>query len=146
MEFKKIHIADAGRQTRTDASWNCQLQWLLHGYAALVMAWHKGMEKYICGAYDNMYKGSAYYGSFATIDSAANNAILGHLIQWETIKYLKEKGVKMYETGWNYYASSFESGSDEKLMSISKFKSGFGGKERILLEYNYPPPPHVNRI
>jgi lipid II:glycine glycyltransferase (peptidoglycan interpeptide bridge formation enzyme) len=143
LEFKKIHAIDAGRQTRTDDSWACQLSWLLNGYAVLVLAWSNSLNKYVSGAFINMYKNSAYYGSFATIDAELNNAILGHLIQWYGIKYMKSKNIKRYETGWNYYMSSFEHGYDEKLIQISKFKGGFGGKEVIFLEYIIPPPPPI---
>ena len=140
IEFKKIHAIDAGRQTRTDSSWACQLSWLLNGYAVLVLAWSKSLNRYVCGAFIIMYKNHAYYGSFATINAELNNAILGHLIQWHGIKYMKSKNVKKYETGWNYYRSSFEHESNEKLIQISKFKGGFGGKEAILLEYIITPP------
>jgi lipid II:glycine glycyltransferase (peptidoglycan interpeptide bridge formation enzyme) len=129
LNYKKIHTIDAGGQTRTDASWDYMSDWLYNGNAVLVLAKSNSLGKYISGAYILMYKYSAYYGSYATIDANLNNAVIGHLIQWHIIKYLKEKGIKEYETGWNYY------GNDEKLLQISKFKAGFGGKEKLLIEF-----------
>ena len=137
MDFKKIHAIDAGRQTRTDASWECQLKWLSGGYASLVLSWSKSLNKYISGVFILIYKHNAYYGAYATIDSTRNNGFIGHLTQWNAIKYLISKGIKKYETGWNYYKSSFdEHGYNEKLINISKFKRGFGGREIPLIEFS----------
>jgi hypothetical protein len=136
LEYKKIHIVDAGRQTRTDDSWVCMLSWLYAGNAVLVLAKSKSLEKYISGAFIPMYKDSAYYGSYATINGNLNNSIVGHLVQWCIIKYLKEHGINRYETGWNYYASSFDKMTfDQKLIQISEFKHGFGGKEKMFIEF-----------
>jgi hypothetical protein len=136
IEYKKMHITDAGRQTRTDTSWACMLDWIHDGNALLILAKSRSLGKYISGAFIPIYKNAAYYGSYATINANLNNAIVGHLIQWYIIQYLKNRGVKRYETGWNYYVSSFDKGScDQKLMQISEFKRGFGGKEKILIEF-----------
>jgi hypothetical protein len=136
LAYKKIHSIDAGRQTRTDASWNCMLDWLYNGNAVLAMAKSNSLGKYISGAFILMYKNNAYYGSYATIDANLNNAVVGHFVQWYIIKYLKSRGIKKYETGWNYYASSFSKNiCDQKLMQISEYKRGFGGKEKILIEF-----------
>jgi DNA-binding sugar fermentation-stimulating protein len=137
-EYKKMHIIDVGRQTRTDASWGCMLNWIYSGYGILILARSKSKQEYISGAFVLIYKHSAYYGSYATIDSISHNAIVGHLIQWNIIKYLKEMGIKKYETGWNYYKSSPDAVHDEKLLRISRFKAGFGGKEKVFFEFTTP--------
>jgi hypothetical protein len=136
MEFKDIHIIDAGRQTRTDASWSHMSDWIKDDFALLMLAWSYSLKKHIGGAFVIKYKNKAYYASYAAIDTSLNNAAIGPLLQWSIIKHLKDRGIKYYETGWNYYLSSFESGEcNKKLLSISEFKRGFGGKEKILLEY-----------
>jgi hypothetical protein len=142
-EYKKIHSFDAGRQTRTDASWACMENWICDKNGFLVLAWSKSEKKYICGAFVICYKSGAYYGSYATLDSLSNNALLGHLIQWSIITYLKSTNAEKYETGVNHYALVSEREHNKKLMEISKFKKGFGGKERVRIEYITPPPNKI---
>lgn len=122
--FKEIHISDAGRQTRTDASWDCMLEWIVSGKACLTMLWMEDAASYQAGALIMHYKKAAYYASFATMDSWLLKGHAGHIIQWETIKYLKSKGIEFYETGANSYPKG-DSADQAKLIDISRYKKGF---------------------
>ena len=52
------------------------------------------------------------------------------------MKYMFEHGIITYETGWNYYATNFKDKMvDQKVLDISKFKKGFGGKEYPLFTF-----------
>ena len=55
------------------------------------------------------------------------------LIEWETIKYAKEKGIKEFDMGGLW--SEKEAENDEKKKGINSFKLGFGGK--IVNHYTY---------
>ncbi len=104
-KFKEIHKIDAGRQTRTDKSWECMLEWIEKGKAVLVMLWLEEIKDYAAAALIMMYKNAAYYASYATIDSKILNGHHGYIIQWEAIKYLKSAGIEFYEAGANVYSS-----------------------------------------
>lgn len=127
--FKKIHCIDAGRQTRTDKSWDCMSEFVKNNNAFLILVWIESLNQYCAGGFFLLYKQKAYYGSYATIDSGLLNAKLGYLVQWNAIQYLKSNNYQKYETGCNFYNSSV------KEMEISKFKRGFGGDE--ILRFNF---------
>ena len=51
---------------------------------------------------------------------------MGHLAQWEIIKFLNSSGVTHYDLGLNFYPNISQDVADKKLLGISRFKSGFG--------------------
>jgi len=128
LRFKEIHRIDAGRQTRTDASWDCMFEWIEAGNGVLVMLWMNDIQDYSSAALIMVYKQAAYYASFGTLDSGILNGHAGDIIQWETIKYLKAAGIGIYELGDNYYCLS-DSENDHKLKEIAKYKKGFRSAE-----------------
>lgn len=129
--FKEIHRIDAGRVTRTDASWECMYEWILSGNGTLVMLWLDSLQDYGAAALIMHYKDAAYYASFATLDAAILNGHGGYAIQWEAIKHLKALGITRYETGDNH----FTPGASDKLSEISKYKKGFRSLEIPKLTY-----------
>ncbi len=124
LKFKEIHRIDAGRQTRTDASWDCMYEWIADGNGVLAMLWIDAIGGYGAAALVMHCKKSAYYASYATLDSTFLNSHCGHIIQWELIKYLKAHGISRYETGDNYWNLG-DSDNDRKLNEIAKYKRGF---------------------
>lgn len=134
LKFKEIHKIDAGRQTRTDKSWDCMYNWINNGNACLIMLWLDEIQDYCCGALIMMYKKSAYYASYGIINSTLLNGHCGYIIQWEAIKYLKAIGIELYETGDNYY-SEIVSDNDKKLQEIAKYKRGFRSLEYPKITY-----------
>lgn len=128
LDFKRIHIFDAGRQTRTDASWECMYEWIASGQGCLSLLWSPKTSSYRAGALIMIYKKAAYYASFATEDSRMLNGHAGYLIQWETIKYLKSIGLHFYETGSNRYPLDGSS-NQFKISEISKYQRGFRSLE-----------------
>ena len=128
LRFKEIHRIDAGRQTRTDDSWECMYEWIADGNACLVMLWLDSIQDYTSAALMMMYKKAAYYASFGTLDTFTLGGHGGDIIQWEAIKYLKSAGIEIYEMGDNYYCLS-DSENDRKLREIAKYKKGFRSTE-----------------
>ena len=124
LKFKEIHKIDAGRQTRTDASWQCMLEWIQSGCACLVMLWLDEIQDYCAGALIMMYKRAAYYASYGIIDSSLLNGHAGYIIQWDAIRYLKENNILRYEMGENYFFID-DANRDAKLLEIAKYKRGF---------------------
>ena len=124
LRFKEIHKIDAGRQTRTDASWDCMYEWIADGNAILVMLWLDEMQDYAAAALVMYDKKAAYYASYGTLEAGCLNGHCGDIIQWEAIKKLKELGIERYETGDNYFDLG-NSANDAKLLEIAKYKKGF---------------------
>ena len=134
LKFKEIHKIDAGRQTRTNESWDCMLQWIKAGNAFLILLWMDEIKDYVCGALIISYKKHAYYASYGIIDSNLLNGHCGYLIQYEIIKYLKKAGYEKYETGDNYYREIIND-NDLKLLEIAKYKRGFRTLEYPKITY-----------
>lgn len=128
LRFKEIHKIDAGRQTRTDASWDCMYEWIENGNACLVMLWMDSLNDYGAAALIMHCKKCAYYASYGTVDSGFFNGHAGDIIQWEAIKYLRSIGIERYEMGDNHYALD-DSENERKLCEISKYKKGFRSVE-----------------
>ncbi len=53
---------------------------------------------------------------------------IAHIIHWEMILYLKEKGIKSYESGVQQFGNLIHDQPSPKEINISRFKRGFGGK------------------
>lgn len=133
-KYKAIHFFDAGRQTRTDESWQYMYKWIADGKGCLAMLWLDEINDYIAGALVMIYKKAAYYASFATKDSYCLNGHSGYAIQWEIIKYLKESGIQLYETGSNYF-DELNNLPPSKRAEISKYQRGYRTYETPHISY-----------
>src|ERR1022692_2309097 len=121
--YRSIHREAAGRQTRSDESWEKQRDWLKAGKSVLALLEKEGTH--ISAAFINTYKDKAYYQSAGTLPSFEGERGTGHLVHWEIIRYLKHRGYKWYETGNAYYPNISQEVADEKLLGISRFKGSF---------------------
>ena len=133
--MENIHFIDSGRKTRTEQSWVDMYEWIKNKMAFLVLVWSNDLNRYTTAGLFMNYKDSVYYASYATIDSSLFKGKVGYVVQWSAIKYMIENGFSKYETGWNYYPANFKEKPDDKVMQISSFKRGFGGKEYLLLSF-----------
>jgi len=116
-DMKELHKTQAGKVTRSDATWAMMGDWLKQKNACCVMV-HRDTTC-IGFAYAIIYKDCAYYASGAT------DGTCGHVIQWQLIVELKRLGVTKYEIGWQ------EEATDMKGLNIEFFKRGFGGKSHV---------------
>jgi hypothetical protein len=122
--YRAIHFEAAGRQTRSDESWEKQRSWLQEGTSLLGVEEKDGQT--VSAAFVNTYKNRAYYQSCATLPSFEREVGIGHAMQWEIIRHLKKNAFSHYEIGWNYYPNISQEVADPKLLGISRFKGGFG--------------------
>lgn len=122
--YRAIHFTAAGRQTRSDESWEKQRSWLQAGTSLLAVEEKEGQT--VSTAFVNTYKHRAYYQSAATLPAFEREVGIGHLVQWEIIRHLKKNAFTHYEIGWNYYPNISQEVADPKLLGISRFKGGFG--------------------
>ena len=117
MKYMKYHIEQSGRRTREPRTWKIQQQMIDVGEGFLI---EKGdME----GAAFFMHNDKwAYYAS-AKCDGNS------HSIIWHGIQECKRRGIRFIEMGEQIFHGN------EKMINISNFKRGFGGKTycRLLL-------------
>jgi len=114
--FKQMHLKAAGYQTRSDKTWGLQFAQIQAGEAFLIM--NEGSAAFFI--YNNH---TCYYGVGCSVEGAGSHAAI-----WKAILHAKTLGCKYFEMGEQVFSS------DEKLMNISKFKRGFGGKTLMRLD------------
>jgi hypothetical protein len=124
--YRQIHFHAAGGQTRPERTWEIMYEWIQKGYAVLALLHHdSGMA--IAAALTITYKDAAYYGS-SCLEPEYNSERGGmHLLLWETMRYLKRKGIRWFETGWQFTPTLSQEVASKKEVNISLFKRGFGG-------------------
>lgn len=108
--LKIIHFQMHGKSTRSMKTWRIQDLMIAKGQAFV-------MTNGVAGVliYHNKY--SSYYACGASLANCNSHSVL-----WEAILHAKTLGVKTFEMGEQVFSG------DEKLVNISKFKAGFGGK------------------
>jgi len=126
--YKYLHFLAAGKKTRPDESWDDMFDWIQNNFGILALIRTAKDKDYISGLLTIVYKGKSYYGSGANDPAQDKIRGLGHLLQLETMKYLKQHGCTHYETGWNMYPIISDKVFTLKEVSIGHFKSLFGGE------------------
>lgn len=123
--YRLLHHKAAGRVTRPPETFALMLQWIREGSAALACARHDGIAVGFSLAL--CYKDGAYYGSSCN-DPECDQLPIGHLLQWQTMRWLRDRGSRHYETGQQVYAPLPYAPASAKEINISLFKRGFGGR------------------
>ncbi len=121
-EFKALHLAVAGRTTRSEITWALQLEAINQGKAFLV---------YLRDSQENMVGGGLFYYSrdeslyaVGAYDRDLFDKPVGHVVQFHAVALLKEKGVRWHKLGAQVYQSTIPTPSAKEL-AISDFKRGF---------------------
>ncbi len=113
--FKQLHIDIVGYQTRLDITWDIQCRQIETGRAFAILMYIE--KEIVAGGFFVGNKTHCYYAvgkSLLDTDS--------HALVWEAILFAKGLGCKYFEIGEQVFSGM------EKLVNISKFKRGFGGK------------------
>ena len=122
-EFKLLHIKEAGRQTRSDESWNIQRNQIMNNEAFLVTV--RDEKDLIGGGFFTHTKDIGMY-SVAAYNRNLFDKPIGHAVQMIAIERLKEIGCSSYQLGQKSTHLSSSNVTDKEL-SISHFKEGFAG-------------------
>ena len=123
--YRLLHRKAAGRVTRPLETFQMMHDWIRAGQAILCVV---TMERKDVGfSLISVYKDGAYYSSSCE-DPEFNHLPIGHLLQWRTIQWLKQHGIRQYEIGIQQFTSQFHSHTSEKERKIAFFKRGFGGQ------------------
>lgn len=129
--FKALHIKESGHQTRSDLTWLHQYESILEGEAFCITA--KYNEGLVSAGYFTLASGHCYYAVSAS-QRALFDKPLFHAIMWEAILYAMSNGAVVFETGPEYPLHTHTLGSvTEKEMQIARFKSGFGGRLKPII-------------
>lgn len=124
-QYRLLHHKASGRITRPLITFEMMHSWILQGNAILCGCAYR--QKYVSFALIIIYKDSAFYGSASDDPDIDIPAPVGHLIQWKVIRWLKEKGFRIYEIGLQQFGSQLYDSPSDKDKNISLFKRGFGG-------------------
>ena len=125
-EYRELHAVDAGRVTRTRDTFDMMLGWIRGGNGVLVEAALDGRAAAFVVII--LFRSGAYYASSCK-DPDVDLPVV-HLIQWETIQWLKARGYRRYDLGRQYFGPGWDYVPSPKDISIAAFKRGFGGVTR----------------
>lgn len=121
-DFRALHKRVAGRVTRPTESWDIQHNAINDGDAFLVYVSDSDGNMVGGGLFDMSSNEGNY--SVATYDKNLIDQPLGHMVQYQAILTLKEKGKSLYYIGSRFYREELPSVSG-KQVDISSFKAGF---------------------
>lgn len=120
-EFRLMHIAAAGRETRSKQTWDCQLGNILKGEAFLVTC--RLNNEMVTGGYFICSKNEVYYGVAASKRDEFGKYHGSHSMIFSAISFSKTLNKKRLIISEDKLTVK-----DEKLTQIIKFKKGFGSK------------------
>jgi len=123
-EYQSLHRKDAGRVTRSQRTFDLMLSWVRQGLAILVEANYRGQA--VGFSLVILFSTGAYYGSSCK-DPDCPDIAASHLIQWRTIRWLKEHHFEWYDMGLQQFCLQWFDPASPKDISIALFKRGFGG-------------------
>jgi len=121
-EFRQLHFDAAGRKTRSDKSWEYNLDEIEAKKAFLIYLLDEE-ERMIGGGYFTFTPDEGRY-DVAAYDRSYFEQPVGHVVQDTAINEFKKKGVRWYKIGQRPYKNDAIPPS-EKEINIGKFKTGF---------------------
>jgi len=122
--YRKLH--ENVRGTRSSESWFIQ-QRMIWGREAFCLLQSEVINPAVAHSLTGglfYYNKNCYYASGCSLEGVGSHAVI-----WNAILHAKELGCKTFEMGEQVF-------SGQKMMGISKFKAGFGGRTitRLILE------------
>ena len=124
-EFRLFHIKVSGKETRSLKSWLIQYESIILGEAYLVLSFYN--DKMVGGSFILHGTSCAFYGVGVYDRELMKEKIpIAHFTLMNAIYKAKDIGLSIFELG----QLDFEN-NDEKIGTISMFKSGFSNTIRI---------------
>lgn len=121
-EFRLLHLAMAGRATRSKESWDLQYRSVINGESFLV-ALRDDAGKMVGAGLFVTTRDEGWY-AVGAYDRSYFDQPLGHVVQFRAIQEMKNRDCHWYLIGRRFYPADQPSPS-EKELSISYFKEGF---------------------
>ena len=130
--FRKLHIREAGRETRSVETWKKQYKMIKKGDAFIVMGHYE--KKLVSAGLFILDNNFCYYGVSASRRDLFDKPLF-HGLMWAAMINAKKIGCKWFETGDQYYPRHpIYSLPNDKELGISRFKAGFGDSTKIFLD------------
>lgn len=126
IEFQTCYFQAAGKATRPQKAFDFLEQMVYSGNSFIVESVEN--EKITGYSYFIKYKNYAYYAMSCRVESNINKVNPGHSLIWAAIIYLKSIGILSLELGEQFFSPTLYYPVDQKAISISLFKRGFGGE------------------
>lgn len=133
--FRSLHIEVAGRETRSQKTWDLQKDAVANGDAFLVML--NDDSDRLVGAALFQHSSSEGIYSVAAYDRSLFDKPIGHLSQMAAINHMKTMGLKWYRLGQRAYPGD-DPAPDKKQTNIAFFKEGFASHTRLVLQTECP--------
>jgi len=128
--YQVMHTRAAGRVTRPQRTFDLMREWVETGDAVLFAARKDG--RLVGFAYVLRHGEGAYYASAANDPDVVGEPV-GHVLQWETMNWLRSNGIRTYELGAQPYGTTPQEPASDKELNIARFKRGLGGDAAPLL-------------
>ena len=122
-EYRQLHIAVAGRVTRSQESWDRQYQAICDSQSFLVYLRDKETERIVGGGLFYITKDEGLY-AVGAYDRDLFDKPLGHAVQYRAIEEMKNRGLRWYKLGSRPYLTDDPTPSKKEL-AIADFKQGF---------------------
>ena len=130
--FRKLHIREAGRETRSENSWRRQYEWIKSGAAFIVLGHWQG-ELVSAGMFE-YNRSNCVYGVSASRRDLFDKPLF-HSLMWVALLHAKRLGCTWFEVGHQVFPKfPANCPPSAKEMGISEFKAGFGGRTRLMLD------------
>jgi len=121
-EFRLLHLAVAGRATRSLQSWDAQLQ-AIAAQAAFLVYLRDPDGRMVGGGLFHISRDEGLY-AVAAYDRALFDKPLGHVVQYQAILEMKNRHLRWYKLGSRVFPVD-EPPPSAKELSIAEFKQGF---------------------
>lgn len=121
-EFHRLHIAVAGRITRSTESWQLQHEAVASGDAFFVHL-RDETDRMVGAGLFNVTRDEGLY-AVGAYDRSLFDKPLGHVVQYHAIEEMKQRGLRWYKIGAKAYPTNQPSPTTKEI-DISNFKQGF---------------------
>lgn len=121
-DFRRLHIAVAGRVTRSEESWQLQHEAVAAGDAFFVHL-RDNTGRMVGAGFFNVTCDEGLY-AVGAYDRSLFDKPLGHVVQFHAIEEMKRRGLRWYKIGARTYSSD-QPPPTPKEIDISNFKQGF---------------------
>ncbi len=135
--FQQLHIQVAGKATRSAKTWALQEAMIRQGEAFALYGYLD--DKLVAAGLFPCNAWRCYYGVGA-YERALFDKPLSHVMVWEAMREAKRMGCRHFDLGDRFFAQTPKADGtlpSDKELSISHFKTGFGGDTQAFLSF-YP--------
>lgn len=116
--LRQLHGQSAGRETRSDETWELQARMITAG-EAICLGTDEAASLFV---YNDQ---RCYYAVSAKVNRCPTHPII-----WAAMRFAKGLGIRWFEMGQQHFDAK-----DMKTKGISLFKSAFGGRTRVFLDF-----------